>query len=343
MPDPDQAQPATPATPRTASPGEQSRAGLTITASARSGRVLVIGSLNLDTALTVDHHPRPGETVSAATRTFSVGGKGANQAIAAARAGAAVSMVGAVGSDAEADIIIDGLRRAGVDTGAVQRHVGASGSAIVIVAGDGENVIVVSSGANATIDLDAARRAFDRIGPGDRVVLQNEIPAAATAFAARRARDLGAHVVWNAAPSPADRGEIPDAIDTLVVNEGELTAVAALVGVAVSGAPRSGVSATVQAVANELDVDVICTLGAAGAVAVLDGRAHEIPSPAVTAVDTTGAGDAFVGYFAALSAMDPAKRLRAAAAAGAAAVTRAGAAASVPAPEEVTALLAGER
>ncbi len=352
-----------------------------IAAAARTTRIIVVGSLNLDTALTVAHHPQPGETISASSRTLSIGGKGANQAVAAARAGATVSMIGAVGSDADATTIVEGLNRAGVDTHQVQRQPGESGAAVVVVAADGENLIVVSAGANAAIDLDAVDSALGTVRPGDVVVLQNEIPPAATSFAARRARELGAHVVWNAAPAPIDRTEIPVVIDTLVVNEGELAAIAALLALAprspagrspageavdfpspsgrntpqphaaerrvaaarsatTGTAPaHSDATGTAAAVARDLGVDVVCTLGAAGVTAMLGGQRYSIPSPVVTAVDTTAAGDTFVGYFSALAAMPSAERLRVAAAAGAAAVTQAGAAASIPGAADVAALL----
>lgn len=316
-------------------------------------RVFVVGSLNLDTTLTVSHHPAPGETIAASSRSRSIGGKGANQAIAAARAGATVAMVGAVGWDADATAIVDGLTRAGVDTDGVQRQPGESGAAVVVVAADGENLIVISAGANAAIDLDTVDGALGTVHPGDVVVLQNEIPPAATTFAAGRARKLGAHIIWNAAPAPTDRAEIPEAIDTLVVNEGELAAVAHLLGLmpessaaesspaeSSAGASPAEASRAVVAVARELGVDVVCTRGAAGVVAVIGGQQYDIPSPAVTAVDTTAAGDTFVGYFAALAPQSPSEHLRVSAAAGAAAVTRAGAAASIPGPADVAALLA---
>ncbi len=301
---------------------------------ARARRVIVVGSLNLDTSVTVARHPEPGETLSASRLVRSLGGKGANQAIAAARAGAIVSMVGAVGTDTEGDTLLAGLADAGVDTQHVSRESGETGIALVTVTAEGENMIVVAAGANGLLTARAVEDGLADVGDGDVVVLQNEVPPAATAHAARVARTLGARVVWNAAPAPTTREDIPDAAHLVVVNEGELAAIAVLLGIA-----PDHVDSTAAAVSRSLEADVVCTVGPEGALAVVEGTVLRVAAPTVRAVDTTAAGDTFVGYLAAMDDADTVARLTVAAAAGAVAVTRAGAAASIPHRADVSALI----
>lgn len=299
-----------------------------------SRTIFIVGALNADTTLEVPHHPRPGETITATARRHGVGGKGANQAIAASLAGATVSMIGAVGADAEGDAIASSLADAGVETSHLQRAGEQSGSATVIVDAAGENSIVISPGANATVMHDTIDDALKQIVPGDIVVLQNEIAPAATAHAAAVAASAGAQVIWNAAPAPALRAEIPPTFDVLVVNEGELTAIGSLIDVV-----GRDVTALIEAVAHMLDVDVVCTRGPDGVSARIAGETLDVPALRVRAIDTTGAGDTFVGYFAAGAGLPAATRLHRAAVAGSVAVTRPGAAASIPDRSAVDALL----
>jgi len=172
---------------------------------------------------------------------------------------------------------------------------------------------------------DAVERALAGLGPSDVVVLQNEISVEATAAAARAARDRGARVVWNAAPAPAGRAEILDDVDLLVVNEGELGAIARHLGVEGSSGP-----AVVAAVRDAVGAGVICTRGASGAQFAIGGETGTVPAPAVRVVDTTGAGDTFVGYICAQWAMggeaSVVERIELATAAAALAVTRPGSA-----------------
>lgn len=295
-----------------------------------TGRVVVVGSVNLDLVLRVDERPGPGATTHARRADESAGGKGANQAVAAAAAGAATRMVGAVGAGDTGPRLLDELAARGVDVRGVRLLEGVpTGRAVVVVDARGENSIVVSAGANAEVRADTVAGALADLGPGDVVVVQNEIAVAATAAAAGAARDRGALVVWNAAPAPAGRSEIPGGIDLLVVNEGELAAVAALLGV-----PATPVPAAVAAVRDAVGAGVVCTRGGAGAVFAIGGESGDVPAPAVPVVDTTGAGDTFVGYLCAQwAAGGPdtvAERVELAVAAAALAVTRPGAAPSIP-------------
>lgn len=294
-----------------------------------SADVLVVGSINRDDAIGMTRLPGPGETITADTFTQSLGGKGANQAIAAARAGAAVRMVGAVGPDG--DDLISALAADSIDVDDVARHGGPSGHAVVLVDADAENSIVVVPGANRHIPRDAVTTAAGSLQPGDVLVLQHEVPVEVSRIAAEAASRVGATVIWNAAPAPITRAELISAVDLLVVNEHELAAVAALLEVE----PSAGLEATVRAVAAEMRVGVVCTLGADGAASLVAGVFTRAPSRRVQAVDTTAAGDTFVGYLAATADQPFPERLRTALDAAAMTVTRPGASASIPTIDEV--------
>jgi ribokinase len=298
--------------------------------SAAAGRVVVVGSLNLDLILRVEELPAPGATTSSQSLDESTGGKGANQAVAAAAAGAPTRMVGAVGAHDAGPRILDDLTGRGIDVSGVLLLDGvATGRAVVTVDARGENSIVVSAGANGGLSSDAIECALADLGPSDVVVLQNEIPVAATTAAARAARARGARVVWNAAPAPAGRAEVLDGLDLLVVNEGELAAIAR--HLQVDG--RSMVEC-VAAVRDAVGADVVCTRGAAGALFAIGGESGALPAPAVPVIDTTGAGDTFVGYLCAQWAMGGTEtvveQIELAIAAAALAVTRPGAAIAIP-------------
>jgi ribokinase len=239
-------------------------------------------------------------------------------------------MVGAVGAHDAGPRILDDLAARGVDVSGVRLLEGiATGRAVVTVDARGENSIVVSAGANGEVRGDAVERALAGLGPSDVVVLQNEISVEATAAAARTARDRGTRVVWNAAPAPAGRAEILDDVDLLVVNEGELGAIARHLRVEGSSGP-----AVVAAVRDAVGAGVICTRGASGAQFAIGGETGTVPAPAVRVVDTTGAGDTFVGYICAQWAMGEeasvVERIELATAAAALAVTRPGSASAIP-------------
>jgi len=292
------------------------------------GRVTVLGSINRDLVLDLTRLPGPGETVIAHGSSEQPGGKGANQAAAAARAGAVVRMVGAVGDDSAAAVALDPLRSEGIDVTAVRRVTGQStGLAVVSLDADGENSIVVVPGANGAVgerEVAAARTG----ARGDVLLCQLEVPVAAVAAAAAQGRVSGAVVILNAAPATPAAGELLGDVDVLVVNEHE----ACLLGG--GDDPREAG----RRLATSHELVCVVTLGAAGAMAF---RTTEepltCPAPRVRAVDTTGAGDAFVGYLAAglCAGGGLEEALRAAVRAGAVAVTRRGALDAVPRRSEL--------
>lgn len=292
------------------------------------GRIVVLGSLNTDLVATVRHLPRPGETVLAdALRTFP-GGKGGNQAAAAARLGGAVSMIGRVGSDTFGEDLLASLGRDGVDTSRVGRDLKTpTGTALILVDPAGENVIAVSPGANATLGDDEVRGALEAVEPGGLLVLQLEIPAVVVRQAIEGAHRRKIRVLLNAAPVREFDPSSIEALDILVVNEPEASA---LVGRTVTDVSSASDAARVL---HDRGVSLaVITLGAAGSVFCEDGRAERVEPFTVVAVDSTGAGDAFVGALAvALSeviAVPDAVRL--ANAAGAGAASKAGAQSSLP-------------
>lgn len=290
-----------------------------------AGRVVVVGSANVDLVVPVERHPHGGETVLGGTLTRSPGGKGANQAVAAARAGgAATSMVGALGRDDAADLLLASLTGAGVDVGAVARLDVPSGTALITVDAAGENAIVVAPGANGHVRVDDAAR--ERLARADVVLAQLEVPVEAV-LAAARVRPAGAPLVLNAAPSRALPDEVWAAVDVLVVNEHEARDLA-------PGAADPGAALLDRVPA------VVVTLGGAGATVLRRGRPPEaVPGMRVEVVDTTGAGDTFCGVLAAGLARgaDLADAARTATVAAALAVTRRGAQDAVPTAQEVRA------
>jgi ribokinase len=244
--------------------------------------ILVFGSINIDLLVPVRDLPRPGETVLGGDYRLLPGGKGANQALAACRAGAAVMMAGAVGDDAFAGAALELLKRDGVDLGLVRRVERPTGCAAIMVGGTGENLIAVAPGANA--EADAAAVPDDLLGPGTIVLCQMEVPVVQTAALIRRAAARGARTVLNLAPALAiDPGLLGD-IDLLVANEAE--------AVTLGGDPDH--------IAQRLRRGLVVTRGAGGSTAFLPGGERiDIPALAIDAVDTTGAGDTFVGVLAA--------------------------------------------
>jgi ribokinase len=277
--------------------------------------IALVGSINLDIVVGVDRHPAPGETVLGDDRQELPGGKGANQAVAAARLGAEVAFVGRVGDDDAGRRLRDGLAAEGVDVTHVRVDANApTGVALIAVDRAGENTIVVSSGANARVSAADVEEARDVLANAAVTLVQHEVPEDAVAAAIAAA---GGTVVLN--PAPARPIVAP--VDVLVPNRGELEA---LVGRA--GDPVE--------LARSLDAAraVVVTLGSEG-VAVIEGsRVERIPAPRVDAVDTTGAGDAFCGALAqALDAgADLVEAARWAVRAAAASVTKPGAQGGLP-------------
>ncbi|MDQ0077705.1 ribokinase [Arthrobacter oryzae] len=297
--------------------------------------VFVVGSLNIDQNIRVHSLPRAGETVRGSDATFSPGGKGGNQAVAAARAGTDVRFTGAVGDDAHGRRILEVLTGARIDASHV-RIIGtaATGTAVIAVDDQGENQIIVSPGANSALtagDVDAGLAA---VQAGDVLVLQLEIPAALVRQAARIAKSRGAFVILNAAPAPEQIDGLLDDVDLLVVNEQEIQVLAGLAGV--PGSHRE----LVRTLAPVFGTDIVCTAGAEGSFTVVDGNFVHVPATKVAAKDTTGAGDTFVGYLASCLAGSP-RELRAAmiyaTRASALAVMRIGAMESIPWQRELPA------
>lgn len=255
--------------------------------------VVVVGSINADLVLEVPRHLHPGETLLGRNGSVLPGGKGANQAVAAARLGARVAMVGAVGTDANAATALSELRRAGVDLTAVRTVDGPTGLAVVTLADDGENSIVVIPGANAATDVPAVEAASATITGASVCVLQAEIPLDAVGRAARLAHDAGRRVVLNVAPACRLPLDVLRLADPLVVNEHEA---AILLGA------DPGTPVPAEQTARDLAAigvrSVVLTLGASGVVGLDQAGVWSLRARPVTARDTTGAGDAFVGALA---------------------------------------------
>ncbi len=304
------------------------------------GHVVVVGSANVDLVVAVPRHPAGGETVLGGDLVRSPGGKGANQAVAAARAGGArTTLVAALGRDDAADLLLTSLEGAGVRTGGVVRLDVPTGTALITVDPSGENAIVVAPGANGRLEVGPA--AAEVLATADVVLAQLEVPVE-TVLAAARARSGGCRMVLNAAPSRA----LPDALwaelDVLVVNEHEARDMAA------DAPARTGDTASTEELAAALLARVpavVVTLGGAGCLVAARGAdPQRIPAPRVAVVDTTGAGDTFCGVLAAGLAhgSDLATAARRAVLAGARAVTRRGAQDAVPTRAELDDVLAGK-
>ena len=297
--------------------------------------IVVFGSVNVDLTARVERFPQPGETIAGLSFSVVPGGKGANQALAARRAGASVAIVGAVGTDAFASTALSGLSGAGVDTAGVRRLDGSTGIAVIEVDARGQNSIVVVPGANGSV---AAADLHDAVlGPDATLVLQLEVPLDAVAGAAQRARGRGARVVLNAAPATALPATLLSAIDVLIVNEHEARALA--VAYSMPSSPESFAIAIRQRFGSA----VVVTLGERGALAcVTEDELLAAAAPSVDVVDTTGAGDALVGALAAALDRGAAwpRALAEGVAAGSLACRAAGAQAALPLAEPIAQLAA---
>jgi ribokinase len=319
-----------------------------------SGRVIVVGSVNLDLVLRMPRLPRAGETVTGGTYALHHGGKGANQAVAAARAGATVCLVGAVGAR-DGDGALGALAAEEVDTSAVARLPGRyTGHAVVIVDASGENQIAVAPEANAAVTADHVRRFLDAfaVTRGDVVVLSFELADPPLLAAAGMARRAGATLVINPAPARAfDHGLLRGAV--LTPNGRELMTLTAAAPPAAAGTVAGAeVAAAASALSARTAGPVIATLGergalladAAGAAGPTGGSGTELfPGHRVTVRDTTGAGDTLTGVLAAglAAGSDLRPALRRAVAAAALSVTHEGARAGMPTSDEIDALLDG--
>lgn len=293
--------------------------------------ITVFGSINLDLVVALPRLPTAGETVSGRDHQTFPGGKGANQALAARRAGAEVRMVGAVGQDSFAALALENLRDSGVDLSGVHTMAGSTGLAFIGVDPAGENQIIVASGTNARVD---AGWLENRLSPGGTLMVQGEVPFPEVVRAGRLAREAGTSVFWN--PAPVAEGDLLGCFDvagTVVVNTSEAVTIAERLGIA--GDPETFAESLATPMRS-----IIVTLGADGVVAH-DGTArYRFGSPRVDAVDSTGAGDAFCGAVAAaLDQKVPFERaLKEGVAAGALACTVTGAQSSAPLRQDIVRL-----
>ena len=298
--------------------------------------VFVMGSINQDFVLKVERRPKPGETVTDAVLSTHNGGKGANQAAAAALLGASVAFLGRVGDDGFGGPLVRALEEKGVETSLIEEAPGSStGTAFITVTEDGENAITVAPGANRRLtpeDVDAARGA---IGEAAVLVAQMEVPRETVTRAGEVAGEVGTRVILNLAPPFEVPRAVLEGLDVLVVNEHEA---AFLLGEGVEGV--EGALAAAPRLVSLGPASAVVTVGADGAVFAEGQSAGHVTAPEAEVVDTTGAGDAFVGALAVrVSRGDSSEEAAAyAARAGAAAVTREGAQGALPTPDVLEAL-----
>ena len=303
--------------------------------------ILVIGSLNADLVVRAPHFPQPGETISGEDLQVIPGGKGANQAVAAARLGASVAMLGRVGQDNFGDFLLDNLKSNKVDSQLVQRDAASTGTAIIVVDSNGQNSIVLSSGANGKVSsADVNHVPFPA---GGLLLLQLEIPTPTVLSAAQRAKQNNMRVVLNPAPAKEIPAELISLADFLIPNESELGLL--------TGLPVTDISSAEKAARQLLErgaQNVIVTMGGKGALVVSGTQVTHVDTYKVNVVDTTAAGDAFIGGFAAQllesdsllsnvqeQALVLQKAVRYGCACGALATTKFGAQPSLPTKEEV--------
>ncbi|WP_210639550.1 ribokinase [Pseudomonas sp. Tri1] len=298
-------------------------------------KVVVVGSLNMDLVTRAPRLPRGGETLIGESFSTIAGGKGANQAVAAARLGAQVSMVGCVGSDAYGQQLRGALLAEGIDCQAVSVVDGSSGVALIVVDDNSQNAIVIVAGANGVLTPEVLDRFDEVLQSADVIICQLEVPDATVGHALKRGRELGKTVILN--PAPASHALPPNwyaYVDYLIPNESEA---AVLSGLEVDSLETAEAAAThlIAAGAGK----VIVTLGAQGLMFANGSSFEHFPAPLVKAVDTTAAGDTFVGGFAAALAggQNEVEAIRFGQVAAALSVTRAGAQPSIPTLLEVQA------
>jgi ribokinase len=300
------------------------------------GHILVVGSLNMDLVVRVPHHPQVGETVISAEYRRYPGGKGANQAVAAARLGSPVKMIGRAGKDAFGDELLEALGKNGVDTRFIHRDEHApNGVAFITVDEAGQNIIVVAGGANSLLTPEDITSAQDAFEGASVLLLQLECPLVSVEKAIHLARQRGIPVVLNPAPAQLLESDLLEQVDYLIPNQAELAMLAG----------QDSTLSSLRVLQTHGVKRLVVTLGDQGAL-VVDGDWQEsVPTYRVPVVDTTAAGDAFVGAFA--TALREGLSLRQATAwgnaAGALAVTRVGAMPSLPTRAEFDRFLAEAR
>ncbi|NLB56343.1 MAG: ribokinase [Lentisphaerae bacterium] len=289
-------------------------------------RILNIGSLNIDYVYSVPHFVRPGETIAASNRDVFAGGKGLNQSIALARADAHVSHAGMVGQDGQH--LVDLLKAEGVDVSNITQTADLNtGHAIIQIIPSGENAIVIYAGANGSVTPETIEKALASFNPGEWLLVQNEIASVDSAI--RSAHKKGMKVAFNPAPMSDEVKNFPlKEVDLLILNRTEATELA----------EESEINGLLTKLKNSLpETDVVLTLGSEGAVFLTGTEIFRHPGFVVNALDTTGAGDTFTGFFIAelMRSNCPEKALSLAYRAAAICFSRAGAVSSIPSLAEV--------
>ncbi|MFC5759908.1 ribokinase [Rhizobium sp. GCM10022189] len=294
--------------------------------------ITVFGSINMDLIATTERLPKPGETVAGNSFATAAGGKGANQALAARRAGRYVHMAGAVGKDAFAEGALELLDAAGTDLSRVSHVEGPTGTALILVGGDGENMIAVIPGANGKVSGDNAEAAVNAMDQGDILMLQLEVPVEAVERALAASRARGITSILNLAPLIPDAPRLGRLADIVIANETEFERLAGQENM--SAGDRE---AALERLHAQTGQTLIVTLGGDGVIAIRDGQISRAQGLVIEPVDTVGAGDTFCGYFAASldEGLDFGSALRRAAVAGSLACLKPGAQPSIPLAAEV--------
>ena len=287
-----------------------------------SMKILSLGSLNIDLVYSVSHINLEGETLSARERECKQGGKGLNQSVALAQAGAEVFMAGCVGPDG--DGLLETLRRAGADTSLIRRIDEPSGHAVIQLADSGANAIIIYGGANVRITPEMIDGALSRFSPGDYILLQNEISC--VDYAIRAAKERGLKIAFNPSPISEELPAYPlELVDLFILNE--------LEGQTLAGTDCTDGGGIMAALAARFPrAAIVLTLGEKGALYHDSGQDLFCPACRAPVVDTTGAGDTFCGFFLActMRGVEPRKALETATRASALAIGRKGAAVSIP-------------
>lgn len=296
--------------------------------------ITVFGSINMDLIATASRLPKPGETISGDSFATAAGGKGANQALAARRAGSKVRMAGAAGNDSFANEALALLKQNGTDLSLVKSVEGPTGTAVILIGEGGENMISVIPAANAAVNEIDGQSAIDAMTAGDILMLQLEIPSSAIKHALIAAKIKGITSLINTAPLTNDATELSRLADIVIANETEFEL---LIGK--SGLNQSDREVELVKLHSETKQTIIITLGSEGVMAIRDNKIHTAKGLVIEPVDTVGAGDTFCGYLAAAldQGMDFEIALRRAAVAGSLACLKNGAQPSIPSAEEVDA------